>query len=192
MNRRTVFGIALPAMLSLALAFSSPLSAQKLQVSANTLGLLCLGTLNGEVNYAVSQHWSVGMSGKFNPFSYSMSEGDRQFQLRQRSVAAVARWWPWHIYSGWWISGKLQWQEYNMGGFASAQTEEGQRYGGGVTAGYSHMISEHFNVEMGLGVWGGFKQYSVYACPTCGRKLEDGQKGFIMPSDFIVAISYVF
>ncbi len=84
------------------------LSAQKLQISANTLGLMCLGTLNGEVNYAVSQHWSVGMSGKYNPFSYSMSEGQRQFQLRQRSLAAVARWWPWHIYSGWWVSGRLQ------------------------------------------------------------------------------------
>lgn len=185
-------GALLLLVLGFSLMFSPVLRAQKLQVSANTLGLLCLGTFNGEVNYAVSQHWSVGMSGKFNPFSYSMSGGDRQFQMRQRSLSAVARWWPWHIYSGWWVSGRLQWQEYNMGGFVSAQTEEGQRYGGGVTAGYSHMISEHFNVEMGLGVWGGFKQYTVYACPTCGRKLEEGQKGFIMPSDFIVAISYVF
>lgn len=193
MNRwRPGLGARLLSALLFCFLCPAALSAQKLQISANTLGLMCLGTLNGEVNYAVSQHWSVGMSGKYNPFSYSMSEGQRQFQLRQRSLAAVARWWPWHIYSGWWVSGRLQWQEYNMGGFVSARTEEGQRYGGGVTAGYSHMISEHFNVELGLGVWGGFKQYTVYACPTCGRKLEEGQKAFIMPSDFIVAISYVF
>ena len=137
MNRRRIAlcTVSLLSAVWLGLVCPCDLFAQKLQVSSNALGLLCLGTLNGEVNYAVSQHWSVGMSGKYNPFSYSGNNGERQFQMRQRSVAALARWWPWHIYSGWWVSGRIQWQEYNVGGFASPQTEEGQRYGGGVTAG---------------------------------------------------------
>lgn len=169
-----------------------PAAAQKLQVSANAMDLVFLGTLNAEVHYAVAQHWSIGMSGRFNPFTYASAESDRQFQMRQRSVSAGARWWPWHIYSGWWVAGKAQWQEYNMGGILKPETEEGQRYGGGITTGYSHMISTHFNVEFGLGVWGGVKQYKVYACPRCGTKLEEGIKAFVLPNDLIIAVSYVF
>lgn len=167
-------------------------SAQKMQISANAVGLACLGTLNAEFDYAVSQHWSLGISGKYNPFTYNAGNESGQFQLRQRSVAAGARWWPWHVYSGWWLSGSARWQEYNMGGIASQSTEEGERYGGGITAGYSHMLSPHFNLEFGLGMWGGIKRYSVYACPKCGVKLDGGTKSFIMPSDMIIAVSYVF
>lgn len=169
-----------------------PSFGQKMQISANAIGLACLGTLNAEVDYAVSQHWSFGISGRFNPFTYREGEDGGQFQLRQRSVAAVARWWPWHVYSGWWLSGNARWQEYNMGGLVSQSTEEGRRYGGGLTAGYSHMLSPHFNLEFGLGMWGGVKHYTVYACPKCGVKLEEGSGTFIMPSDMIIAISYVF
>ena len=170
------------------------LAAQKVQISANAMGIMCLGTLNAEVDYALSRHWSLGLSGKYNPFSFQrpFTEDKVQMHLRQRSVAAVARWWPWHIYSGWWIAGKAQWQEYNMGGILSDNTEEGQKYGGGITAGYSHMINSHLNVELGLGVWGGMKQYTVYACPTCGTKLSDGVKSFVLPNDLIIALSYVF
>lgn len=174
------------------LVFPSQMSAQKLQLSTNVLGLACLGTLNAEVHYAVSQHWSVGVSGRFNPFSYPSSDRTSQFQLRQRSVAAGARWWPWHIYSGWWLAGKAQWQEYNVGGIVSPRTEEGQRYGGGITAGYSYMVSTHFNVEFGLGMWGGIKQYKSYACPKCGIKVGEGVKSFVAPNDFIIALTYVF
>lgn len=164
--------------------------AQKLQVSTNAIGLMCLGTLNAEINFAVAKNWSVGVSGKYNPFSYG--ERDRQFQMKQRCVSAFARWWPWHVYSGWWLAGRAQWQEYNTGGILSRETEEGNRYGGGLTAGYSHMITPHINVEMGLGFWAGMKQYSVYSCPTCGTKIDGGSKGFILPNDIVIAFSYVF
>lgn len=167
-------------------------SAQKLQVSTNAVGLACLGTFNAQIDYALSQHWSIGAAGKYNPFSYDGGVADSGVQLRQRSLSAVARYWPWHIYSGWWLCGKVQWQEYNMGGLLSEQTEEGQRYGAGITAGYTHMLSEHFNIEFGLGVWGGMKNYTVYACPTCGTKKDGGVKSFVMPNDVIIALSYVF
>ncbi len=169
--------------------------AQRLQVSTNALGWMCLGTMNAELNVAVAKNWSVGISGKYNPFSYETSADDnskRQFQMRQRTVAALARWWPWHVYSGWWIAGKAQWQEYNMGGILSSSTEAGKRFGGGLSAGYSHMISTHLNVEMGLGLWGGLKDYAVYACPTCGRKTASGVQSFVMPDSLSVALSYVF
>jgi len=175
---------------------SSTLRAQKIQVGTNAVGLACLGTLNAQIDYAFAQHWSVGIQGRYNPFSFNRPSSDGEqastMQLKQRCVAALARWWPWHIYSGWWIAGKAQWQEYNSGGIVSQQTEEGQRYGGGLTAGYTHMINKHLNMEFGLGVWGGMKQYTVYACPTCGKRISSGSRSFVMPNDVIIALSYVF
>lgn len=163
--------------------------AQRFQVGTNVASLACLGTFNAEFDVAVDRHWTVGVAGKYNPFLY----GDaKQFALRQRSASVSARWWPWYVYSGWWVAGKAQWQEYNMGGLLSPRTEEGHRFGGGVTAGYSYMVSPHLNLEVGLGVWGGVKNYRVYACPTCGDKLDSGIKGFMLPSDVILAFSYVF
>lgn len=189
MNRKSILTLLCVAA---ALTIPAGMSAQKLQLSTNVLGLACLGTLNAEVHYAVAQHWSVGVSGRFNPFSYPSPDRVGQFQLRQRCVSAGARWWPWHIYSGWWVAGKAQWQEYNAGGIISPRTEEGHRYGGGITAGYSYMISTHFNVEFGLGMWGGIKEYKSYACPKCGTKVDEGVKSFVAPNDFIVALTYVF
>ena len=91
---------------ALLVAFPILLNAQKMQLSMNTLDIMALGTLNLQFDYAVSRHWSIGMSGKYNPFKYNVSqEGNGQFQLQQRSIALNARWWPWHVYSGWWVSG---------------------------------------------------------------------------------------
>lgn len=170
---------------------SSSAFAQKLQLSTNAVGWASLGTVNMQLDYAVGKEWTVGMDMRYNPFSYPKGEESRM-QLKQRSVAAMARWWPWHVYSGWWVAGKLKWQEYNMGGLVSEKTEEGNRFGAGVTAGYTLMLAEHWNLEFGAGLWGGYKKYSVYACPVCGLRLEEGGKTFIMPNDFMLSVAYVF
>lgn len=186
MNRRMIL------LMVLALLCCRRLDAQKLQLSTNTVGWMSLGTANLQFDYAVERRWTVGLNVKYNPFTFKRDSGASQMQLRQRSVAAFARWWPWHVYSGWWVTGKLQWQEYNMGGLISPRTEEGNRFGAGITAGYSFMLGEHWNVELGMGLWGGMKKYTVYACPTCGLRLDEGSKTFVMPNDLIVSFGYVF
>lgn len=169
-------------------------NAQKFQLGINTADLACLGTLNAAFEYGLQRHWSIGVSGKYNPFTYGSADSPdaRQMQMRQRSLSASARWWPWHIYSGWWVGGEARWQEYNFGGIISQETEEGRRYGGGIRGGYTHMITSHLNLDLGLGVWAGWKDYVIYECPKCGKKIEEGQGGFFLPSDIIIALTYVF
>ena len=165
--------------------------AQRFALSTNALDYANLGTLNADFSYALSQHWSIGAGAKYNPFSYKNSEGD-EFQNRQRSFALGARWWPWHIWSGWWMAGKLQYREYNSGGIKSQTTEEGDSYGGGLSLGYSYMLGTHINVEVGVGAWAGVRNYTVYACPTCGMTEDKGTKAFILPNDLLLSVSYVF
>lgn len=113
-------------------------------------------------------------------------------QNKQQAYALGARFWFWHIYSGWWIAAKMQYQEYNSGGMFSVKTEEGDRFGAGITAGYTYMIHPKLNMEFGFGLWAGMKKYVVYNCPKCGITIGSGRKGFLLPNDIIIGISYVF
>ena len=167
-------------------------SAQKLSVSTNLIDYACLGTLNTEVSYTVGQHWSLTAGLKYNPFTFQKGDVDRQFQLRQQSCAIGMRYWPWHSLSGWWVGGKVRYQEYNWGGLFSRESEEGDKAGLGFSAGYTYMISRHLNVEFGLGIWGGRAWYRRYSCPVCGLTMESGCKWFVLPDNLMISFAYVF
>jgi len=173
------------------LVSSAEVFSQEWSVSTNLIGYLNLATFNAEVSYAAAQHISVTASAKYNPFTYHPGTA-RQFQSRQQTYAAGIRWWPWHSLSGWWVAAKLQYQEYNAGGILSRRTEEGDKVGLGLTAGYTYMLHPHVNMEFGLGGWTGCKWYTVYSCPKCGITEESGRKAFILPNDLLVSIVYVF
>jgi hypothetical protein len=167
-------------------------SAQKVSVSTNVLDYLALGTMNIDVSYAFSRHWSAVAGVRYNPFTFMKGDPQEQFQYRQQSYSAGVRMWPWHILSGWWFASKLRYQEYNVGGILRAETREGDRFGLGLYAGYTHMISRHFNVEFGVGVWGGLDIYSRYSCPACGHVMKSGTGIFILPDDIMISLAYVF
>ncbi len=175
-----------------ALTCSSLSYAQKFSVSTNLLDYVALGTLNADVSYAFSRHWSVMAGVRYNPFTFRASDPQRQFQIRQQSYSAGVRLWPWHIWSGWWFASKIRYQEYNTGGLLGQDTYEGDRGGIGLYSGYTYMVSPHFNVEFGLGFWGGLDVYRMYSCPACGYTLDEGKRGFIRPDDIMISLVYVF
>ncbi len=164
--------------------------AQNYSVTTNVLDYLDYGTLNVEASCGIARRWTLLAGVKYNPFYWQ--KGDAQVADRQRSVEAGARFWPWHIYSGWWLGGKLKWQEYNFGGFSSPAASEGDRYGGGLSAGYTFMLNTHLNLDIGMGLWGGYDKYKVYECLHCGRMNGEGEKIFILPNDILLTISYIF
>ncbi|MBQ8022009.1 MAG: DUF3575 domain-containing protein [Bacteroidales bacterium] len=176
--------------LILALTVSASLSAQEWNLSTNVAGYADFGTLNAEIGYAFARHWNAAASFRYNPFQYE-SDGE-PLQSRQRSFAAGVRYWPWHIYSGWWLAGRARYQEYNRGGIRSPETREGERYGAGMAGGYTYMLTPWLNLEVGLGVWGGLDRYVLYECPVCGLTLEKGRKMFLLPDELLVALSLVF
>ena len=176
--------------LVLALALCGTAMAQEMSLSTNVADYISGGTLNMEAAYGFARHWSVSAGAKYNPFTFG--EGDGEIHLKQRSVSAGARYWPWHIYSGWWMGAGLKYQEFNRGGITSPETMEGDRYGAGLSAGYSRMLGKHLNLDLGMGVWAGYGVYTTYSCPTCGRKLDSGNKAFVLPNDMILGINYIF
>ena len=156
--------VCLKLILPLLLAFAcSRTSAQTFSVSTDLLGYARLGTMSIDASYAVARRWSLIAGARYNPFTYRKSDPDRQFQNRQQSYAVGMRLWPWHTWSGWWFAGKLRYQEYNKGGIISRKTEEGDRFGAGIYAGYTHMLSSHINLEFGMGLWSGLSVYRQYS-----------------------------
>lgn len=164
--------------------------AQNFSVTTNVLDYLDFGTLNMEASCGIARQWTLNAGVKYNPFSWG--EGGREMADKQRSVEAGARFWPWHIYSGWWMGGKLKWQEYNRGGIESPAASEGDRYGGSFSAGYTFMLNTHLNLDIGLGLWGGYDKYTAYECLRCGRVIDGGERFFVLPNDILLTISYIF
>lgn len=171
---------------------SLPSYAQKLSLSTNLLDYACLGTMNADVSYSVSRRWSVMAGVRYNPFTFNEDDPQEQFQMRQQSYAVGARLWPWHTMSGWWFAGKLRYQEYNHGGILSPESEEGDRFGAGLYAGYTYMLTSHLNLEFGTGFWSGVSLYRTYSCPKCGKTIGQGRKYFLLPDDLMISLAYVF
>ena len=180
------------AAASVLMSLSVNAESGRFSVSTNILDYARLATLNMDASYAVSRHWSVIAGARYNPFTYNEGDPERQFQYRQQSYATGVRWWSWHTWSGWWLAGKLRYQEYNVGGISSQRTEEGDRGGIGLYAGYTYMLSPHLNFELGFGMWGGMSWYRTYSCPMCGITLDSGTKWFARPDDIMMSLVYVF
>ena len=166
-------------------------AAQRFTVGTDGMGWLALGTVNADASVAVSRNVSLHAGAALNPWTYRKDNPDKQLQLRQLTVWGGARWWPWHVYSGWWAGMDARYMVYNAGGIIKRETEEGDAYGARIWGGYSVMLSEHWNLDMGVGAWGGWKKYTVYSCPSCGVTLEQGGKVFVLP-DARVAIQLIF
>lgn len=166
--------------------------AQKFSLSTNLLEYARLCTFNADVSYAVSRHWSITAGARYNPFTFRSGSPERQFQYRQQSYAVGMRFWPWHLWTGWWFAGNLKYQEYNKGGIISPATEEGDRVGIGLYSGYTHMLTTHLNLEFGFGLWSGWSEYTRYSCPSCGPVIESGKKMFLLPDEFMISLAYVF
>lgn len=175
--------------------------AQTWAVAVNAADAIELGTIGVEGSAAVSQHWSIHAGAKVNPWTIGKKDTSNglfsepnpdQKQDRKQSYALGVRWWPWNVYSGWWIAGKAQYQEYNRGGIFRQTSEEGDAFGAALSGGYSLMLKEHINLDFGLGLWGGWTKYTTYACPSCGKVEDQGDKWFILPNEVIISLVYIF
>lgn len=161
---------------------STGAKAQEMSLSTNVVDYASTGSVNLEAAYGFARHWSMSAGMKFG-------NGGRN---RQQLYSVGSRFWPWHIYSGWWLGAKMQYQEFNEEESVTSLTSEGDRFGTGFAAGYSKMLGKHFNLDLGVGLWTGYSKFVTYACPNCGRIVDGGKSVFLLPNDITIAVSYIF
>lgn len=168
-------------------------NAQRWAVSTNIPDYIALGTMNIRGDVAVHQHWSVEALAKYNPWSFrTHGNPEDQMQNRQMTFAMGPRWWPWNVFAGWFVQGQVQYSQYNRGGIFSPKTTEADAFGAGISAGYTYLLSGHWNLEFGLGFWAGVESYTDFSCPRCGRIEGTGSRFFIWPNDILLSIVYIF
>lgn len=183
-NKRSILLAALLICIGL------PCAAQRWSLGTNFMDYANFGTMNLEGSLATGQHWSMTAVAKFNPFHYE-KKGE-PLSARQQLYGVGVRFWPWHVYSGWWAGSRLQYQQYNNGGLVSPETSEGERYGLTLSGGYTYMLSDRVNVEFGAAFWGGWGWYATYDCPVCGLTVDRGKKFFVLPDEAIISLVYLF
>lgn len=165
--------------------------AQRWSVGSNVVDWFNLGTLNVESSVALARHCSFNAGVRFNPWTFNHGDESRQFENRKRCCYAGVRYWPWHIYSGWWTALQLQYQEYNRAGIFNCRPEEGDAWGVALSAGYTLMVHKSVNIEFGVGAWTGSTTYTAYSCPYCGDVLEQGTRFFFWPNNLMVSLVYI-
>lgn len=182
-------------ILILFMALSSAVTyAQRYGAGTNLLGYANFLTLNAELSAALARKWSIALTGKYNPWTFNKDrEATERLQNRQLTFAAGFRYWPWHIYSGWYVGVQGQYTKYSSGGIRNQATYEGDILGMNFNFGYALMLSRHWNIDFGGGLLVGRNVYDKYACPRCGKLIgKDKEKIYIAPNSLLIQFAYLF
>lgn len=184
--KRLLFSILL---VSLSLAAS----AQKVAIQSNIISLLDFGTLNAEAGISVAQHLSLHLGGKYNPWSFNLESPSLQIKDQHKVYYAGVRYWPWYVFSDWWISTKVEYLDFLQTGVWRPAVESGRGVGIGLGFGYTKMLNKHFNLDLGVGCIGGWLfDYTLNNSQNYSSIRDSGERHFIYPDGIQVGIMYVF
>ena len=169
-------------------------NAQKVSVSTDLMDWAYLWTVNAEANVSVSQHVTVLAGAKINPWMYDLKKSGKELYECQNTVYAGVRYWPWHVFSGWWIGAKAQYSSFKRTGlFNNPKLKTGKSIGAGLSGGYTFMLNERLNLDLGLGFWGGrHLKYSEYETPKAEVPAINAPKNFIAVDELTVGLMYIF
>lgn len=165
---------------------------QKVSLSTNLVEWGNFGTANLDAGMSVSQHLSVFVGGRYNPWKFEANSGMPIYN-NQTTVYGGLRYWPWYVYSGWWIGAKIRYTDFAETGVLRPKLFEGRSIGAGLSFGYTWMLNEHFNIELGAGAWGGrHLEFAQYRTVRSMELQDSGPRNFVWIDDLALSIMYVF
>lgn len=160
------------------------------------------------VEVATGKRHSLQAFYGINAWNYGSNEkGDKKAQ--HWMVMPEFRWWTCSVMSGWFIGVHGMGGQFNAGNIEAVlpgtffsginlQKEakdarfEGGFVGGGITAGYQHIISRHWSIEFELGAGYDYVWYDKFPCSECGTKLENGHTNYVGLTKAGIVLMYVF
>lgn len=168
--------------------------AQRWAVSTNALTWVNLGTANAEASLSLGKYVTLNTGFTANPWQMTTNT---YVNLKNRQYGGYlgAKYWFWHVYSGWWTGMKVQYKNFEQVGLLTPNLMKGDALGGGLSAGYSVLISESLNLDLGLGLWGGrllrYKEYEGTVAKE-SMLIDAGPRNFIFLDNVIVSLVYIF
>lgn len=178
--------------LSLLMTISTTVMAQKVSVSTDLVDWGYFGTINLEAGVSISQHFSLIAGTRYNPWEFK-TRLDKDMYKQQTTAYVGTRWWPWYVFSGWWVGAKVQHSSFSETGMWRPALENKQAIGAGLSGGYTLMLHKNLNLEFSFGFWGGrYYRYELFECPECMVLRTDQPRNFIDLEDISISIMYIF
>lgn len=166
--------------------------AQKVSLSTDLVDWGYFGTINMEAGVSVSQHFSLMAGARYNPWEFK-TRLDKDMYKKQTTAYIGARWWPWYVFSGWWLGAKVQHSSFSETGMWRPALEKKNAIGAGISGGYTLMLHKNLNLEFSAGIWGGrHYRYKLYECPECMVLRTDKPRNFLDLEDISISIMYIF
>lgn len=107
-----------------------------------------------------------------------------------------------HAFNGWYVGAQANGAQFNIGGkklpFGALSFLENKRYegwlvGGGILAGYSVILSQHWNLDINVGAGYEYIKYKAFETPLkCAEQIEDNDYHYIGPNDLSISFQYIF
>ena len=167
--------------------------AQKVAVSTNLFDWANFATVNLEAGVSVHQHFSIQAGARYNPWKFKTQKLGMPLYNNQTTAYAGFRYWPWYVFSGWWIGAQAQYTDYKETGIWRHALDTGKAIGGCLSFGYTLMLHEKLNLEFGAGMWAGRRyEHLLYCCPDCMQVRESGPGNFVALNDISISLMYVF
>ena len=161
-------------------------AAKFFSAKINALAALT-GTVNVGVDAAVSDKWTLDLSGYWNPINSD------SFSCRLYGVQAGTKRWLYEAFVGHFIGGQLTYGHYLYG--ASRRYYKGNMAGLGFSYGYAWLLSKRWNVtaEIGIGVYYMQDTRRDRTPPEYGTIYIDLYKRWVVgPSRAEVSFNYLF
>ena len=160
--------------------------------------------MNIEAGVPLSQHFSIHAQARINPWLFGLKEGQARyddimdletagFLKKKTEVSLSFRYWQWYVFSGLWMRGKVQFSSYDRGGrFLGVERRIGDAVGAGIGVGYTYMLSSNWNIELGVGVWGGMVSEATRENVLTPKTPDAAWRPFFLLDDVALSFVYVF
>ena len=183
----------LPYLFFAFLCLTSTLRAQTVGLKTNLL-YDATATLNAGVEFGLSPHWTIDLSGNYNPWTFSDNR-----KWKHWLVQPELRYWLRHSFHGHFMGLHSGWLDYNIGGVelpgvSASKTSryEGYATGMGLTYGYAWKLAGRLSLEVALGVGWVYTRYDRFRCARCGALEEKGTTANrFMPTKAALSLVYV-
>lgn len=164
---------------------------QKFLLSTNLYDWADYGTINLGFGYVLGRHFSLDLGAKYNPWQFKNSGEGVDYTMRKQKTASVGfRYWPWYVFSGWWIAAKGQYSDRVQNGVNIFKSTKA--IGGGLSTGYTLMVTKKFNIEFGAGFWGGKYLDYVLDVPSTSQSYGEIKDTFIEWNDLSISLQFLF
>lgn len=173
----------------------SPIKAQDVALKSNLI-YDATTTMNLGMEIGLSKKWTLDVPFNFNPWKF-----DNGSRLRHWAVQPEIRYWFCERFNRSFVGLHGHYADFNVGGlpdlfFVSDNMQtaryQGHLYGGGVSFGYSWILSNRWSIEASMGLGYTRIVYDKYPCAECGSQLlDDAVKNFIGPTKASLSLIYI-